>query len=1028
MIRFFAAHKTAANLLMLIFLLLGLVVVFKIRRETLPDFSKDQMQITVTYPGATAEEVEEAICQRVEEAVDKVNNIKEVVSQAREGIGTITVEMEPGANFQQFQNDIKTEVEAIDNFPDLVDKPVIKPLNRSDRVLSIAITGPMALADLKAYCEQIKTKLKRMPDVSQIEIQGFSQHQFKVKIAQKTLMAYGLDIQDIADTISNQNTNLPAGTLKTNEQDFSIRFNDRRRTIRELKNMTVIAGGAGAEIKLGDIAEIVDDFENAEDKIIFNGKRAGMLVITKPKSKDSLTIYDEVKEFLAKERKIKPAGVNFYITNNVSSIVRDRLELLVKNGSQGIILVFLVLWLFFNLRFSFWVAMGLPISFLGAIYFINLAGISLNMISMVALLIAIGLLMDDAIVISENIATHLGRGKAPLEAAVTGTREVGIGVLSSFATTVCVFGALFGITGDVGKILRVIPMVLTLVLMVSLVEAFLILPNHLAHSLSNTANNKPPNRIRIKIENTIEWARNNIIGNLASKAIPHRYFFIGCVLAVFIISVGMVAGGILKFRLFPDLDGDTVVARVLMPQGTPLEKTERIADKLVKALEKVNAKYKKVQPGKQDLIQNISTQFNVNTDAGESGAHVVTVAADMLPGNERRTSINDTIAAWRRETGKIPGVINLTFKDFQPGPGGSPVDIQIKGNDLKQLKRASIEIQGKLKLYSGVHDITDDMRPGKTELVLKLKPGAMKEGLSSLIIASQLRAAYHGKVADELQIGTESYEISVKLADARKDNIKLFDNFFVKRQDGRQVPLSAVTSIETDRGFAAISRQDGVRTVTIKAELDRRKANSQEIINDLRQNFLPALCKKYPGIWTDFGGETEESKETGASMGQSFVLGIIGIFILLSFQFKSYAEPLIVMMAIPLAVIGVIWGHLLMGASLCMPSMMGFISLAGIVVNDSILLMEFIKIKVNEGHEVIDAAISASKARFRPVMLTSITTIAGLLPLLAERSMQAQMLIPLAISIVFGLAASTVMVLFVVPSLYMIYQDWQGNK
>ena len=1025
MISFFVKHKTAANLLMAIFLLLGIFFVFQIRRETLPDFSKDQVKITAVYPGATAEEVEEAVCQRIEDAVDKVNNVKEVISLAQEGLGSVTIEMESGESFQQFQNDIKTEVEAINNFPDLVEKPVIKPLNRTDLVLSIAVTGPMSVSDLKAYCEQLKDKLKRMPEISQVGIKGFSQHQFKIEIPQKVLMAYGLSIPDLAKTISEQNTNLPAGTLKTDERDFSIRFNDRRRTIRELKNITVIAGSSGAEIKLGRIAKISDDFEQDEDKLLFNGKRAGILEITKPKSKDSLKIYDEVQEFLEHERLIKPAGVNFYITNNVASIIRSRLDLLVNNGIQGIILVFLVLWLFFNLRFSFWVAMGLPVSFLGAMFFINAFNISLNMISMVALLIAIGLLMDDAIVISENIATHVARGKKAVQAAIDGTKEVSVGVLASLATTICVFGALFGVEGDVGKILRVIPIVLTIVLLVSMVEAFLILPNHLSHSLDKHRLDNSPSRLRAKINSVIEQIRSNVIGKLAGKAIPHRYMFIACVAGVFIASIGLVAGGIVKFRLFPDVDGDTIVSRVLMPQGTPLSKTEKIAKRIVDALDVVNERYKKDQPGGKDLIENASVQFNLNTDAGESGAHVVTVSADLLPGDVRRTSVNDIVACWRKASGKIPSVISLSFKDFQPGPGGSPVYVRLKGSDLKTLKRASIELQKKLKNYSGVFDITDDMRPGKMELILKLKPGALKEGLTSSTIASQLRAAYHGSVADEVQIGDEAYEICVKLSDVRKDNIKYFDNFFIKMNDGRQIPLHAVCSIKSGRGFAGISRKDGIRSVSVKAEVDRKKANAAEIVADLRANYLPGLCKRYPGIWTDFEGETKESKETGSSMGRSFLIGIIGIFILLSFQFRSYAEPLIVMIAIPLAIIGVIWGHMLMNVSLCMPSMMGFISLSGIVVNDSILLMEFIKIKVKDGHNVENAAIEASMARFRPVMLTSLTTIAGLLPLLAEKSMQAQILIPLAISIVFGLAASTVMVLFVVPSLYMIYQDWR---
>ena len=601
----------------------------------------------------------------------------------------------------------------------------------------------MSLSDLKTYCEQLKDKLQRMPEINQIEIKGFSQHQFKIEIPKRVLMAYGLSVKDIAKTISGQNTNLPAGTLKTNERDFSIRFNDRRRTVRELNDIAVITGRSGAEIKLGHIAKISDDFEKDEDKLLFNGKRAGLLEITKPKSKDSLKIYDEVNVFLEKEKKIKPSGVSFYITNNVASAVRDRLDLLVNNGMQGIVLVFLVLWLFFNFRFSFWVVMGLPISFLGALIFIDMLNISLNMLSMVALLIAIGLLMDDAIVIAENIASHIARGKKAVEAAVDGTKEVAVGVLASLATTVCVFGALFGVAGDVGKILRVVPIVLTIVLLVSMVEAFLILPNHLAHSLAKN-NLHSPSRLRIKINNVIDWVRVNIIGRLAGKAIPHRYMFIACVFATFVVSIGLVAGGIVKFRLFPDVDGDTIVSRVLMPQGTPLDKTEKIAKKIVKALDIVNEHYKKDQPGQKDLIEGIAVQFSLNTDAGESGAHVVTITADLLPGSKRRTSVNDVVAYWRKVTGKIANVISLSFKDFSPTPGGIPIDIRLKGKSLARLKQASLELQKKLKNYSGVYDITDDMRPGKMELILKLKPGALKEGLTSSIIASQLRAAYHG--------------------------------------------------------------------------------------------------------------------------------------------------------------------------------------------------------------------------------------------------------------------------------------------
>ena len=758
-------------------------------------------------------------------------------------------------------------------------------------------------------------------------------------------------------------------------------------------------------------------------KLFSTAKEPEFSKFQKPKVKMPLLFSMRLKSFWKTKKKLNQTELTFTLHRMYLQLLEIDLHYLLRMVFRGLYLVFLTLWLFLSFRFSFWVSMGLPVSFLGALFFMKIMNISINMISMVALLIAIGLLMDDAIVISENIATHLSKGKKPIDAAVDGVKEVATGVISSFLTTVFVFGSLATISGTMGKILRVIPIVLIIVLIVSLIEAFFILPNHLAHSLKNN-NFSNRNRVRIKLNNIIEWVKNNLVAKFSSRVIKHRYLFTGILIAIFIISIGMIAGGILKFRVFPDLDSDIIAARVLLPQGTPLSKTEKIVNQLTNALKQTNKHFTPEQPNSNNLVENISVQYNTNTDAGESGAHVVTVSADLLSGDNRTTSVNNILSYWREETGSIPEVISLTFKDFQPGPAGTPIDLRIMGNDLDELKKASIKLQQHLHTYEGIHDITDNMRLGKPEIILTLKPGAMKEGLTSKNIADQLRAAYHGKIADEILLGPESYEINVKLTDLSTDNIKKFDNFYIRLNNGKQVPLNSVTSLKTGRGFAKIYRKDGVRNIAIKAEVDRTKANISEIINDLNSNFIPELQKSYPNLWINHEGETKEGAETGDSMIRAFLFGILGIFILLSFQFKSYIEPLIVMAAIPLAIIGVIWGHIILGITFCMPSAIGFISLAGIVVNDSILLVEFIKIKIKEGFDLKAAAIEASKARFRPVMLTSITTIAGLLPLMAERSMQAQILIPLAVSIVFGLAASTFLVLFVVPTLYMIYKDY----
>ncbi|MCP4345232.1 MAG: efflux RND transporter permease subunit [Desulfobacterales bacterium] len=1022
MIRFFAHHPTAANLLMLIFIVMGVFSISSIRRETFPDFSADKVEVRVLYPGATAEEVEETICQRIEDVVDGINYVEEISSDARESVGTVTVEMQQGNDLRQFIEDIKTEVEAIGDFPDQAEDPVIKELGRTGQVISIAVTGPMSPPDLKAYCENIKKRLQQEDEISLVTIQGFSDHQIRIQIPGQTLMQYGLSIADIADEVSRQSVDLPSGSIETSEREILIRFKDERRTPMEFEDLVVIAGKTGAEIRLGDIALIRDVFELEEDKIYFNGQRAGLLQITKNKSEDALKVVDAVKAFLEKEEKAKPPKVQFTLTQDLSSIVRDRLYLLGVNGLQGLLLVFFTMWLFFSFKFSFWLAMGLPVSFLGAFFFIPHINYSLNMLTMVGLLIALGLLMDDAIVISENIASHLKKGKSPFQAAVDGTDEVKIGVLSSFLTTVCVFGPISFLEGSLGKILMVMPVILILVLCVSLVEAYCILPCHLAHALKNYDPEKQ-GRFRTKFDASVEWTRNNVMGRIVDFAVSWRYVFVGLTVAVFIISVGMMASGILKFQAFPDIDGDVIEARVLMPQGTPLARTEAVVKRLTDALDKVDKEFTPRQPGQQNLIKNMSVQFNKNNDAYETGPHVATINADLLNAEKRNARVDDVLNLWREQAGNIPDVIFIKYTEPAVGPAGLPIEIRLKGRNLEDLKAAALKTQNWFSRFKGVFDVFDDLRPGKPEVRIRMREGAASTGLNAQMVASQLRTAYYGKTVSEIQLGPESYEIDVRLRDEDQDSLADLEYFHVTLPGGKQIPIGSVAVLEAGRGYARIARVNGQRTVTVQGNIDPKIANSAELIRIFRKELLPEIEKQFPSVRVAVEGESKESGKTGASMRNGLAVGLIGIFILLSFQFRSYVEPLIVMVAIPFALIGVVWGHMLMGLDLCMPSMMGFISLAGIVVNDSILLVEFIKIKRREGQAISEAACNASRERFRAVMLTSLTTVAGLTPLLSEKSMQAQILIPLAASIIFGIMASTVLVLVVVPSLYTILGD-----
>ncbi|QTA91341.1 efflux RND transporter permease subunit [Desulfonema magnum] len=1022
MIRFFANHPTAANLLALIFIVMGVFSLSSLRRETLPDHSADQVEVRVVYPGATAEDVEQAICQRIEDVVDGVNYVEEVRSEAREGMGSVVIEMQEGKDFRQFIEDIKTEVEAIDDFPEQAEIPVIRELGRTDQVISIAVTGPMSPRDLKAYCEDLKTRLQMEDEISLVTIQGFSDHQIRIQIPGQTLMQYGLSVTDIADVISRQSVDLPAGTIETSAQEILIRFTDERRSPREFESLVVVAGASGAEIRLGDIAEISDVFELDEEKIIFNGQRAGLLQITKTKSEDALKIVDALSLFLEKEEKLKPPAVQFTLTQDVSSIVRDRLLLLVRNGWQGLILVFLTMWLFFSFKFSFWVAMGLPVSFLGAFFFIPHINYSLNMLTMVGLLIALGLLMDDAIVIAENIATHLRKGKSAIRAAIDGTGEVKVGVLSSFLTTLCIFGPISFTEGAIGKVLKVMPVVLILVLAVSIVEAFCILPNHLAHSLKHYDPDSQ-GRLRRRFDGAVEWMRENILGRVVDFAVGWRYLFVGLTVAAFILSVGMIISGNLKFQAFPDIDGDVIEARVLMPQGTPLTRTEAVVKRITTALEKVNTEFTPLQPGQESLVKNVSVRYNKNMDAYESGPHVVTINADLLKAENRNARVDDVLNKWRKNIGDIPDIIFMKFTEPAIGPAGLPIEISVKGDNLEELKAAALEMQSWFSQFEGVFDVFDDLRPGKPEMRIRMREGAAGMGLNAQMLATQLRTAYYGKTVNEIQVGDESYEIDVRLRDEDQNTLADLEYFHVTLPGGKQVPIGSAAILESGRGYARIARVDGQRAVTVQGNIDPHMVNAAEIIRMFKTEFLPDFEKQYPLVRVDIEGESKESGKTSASMRRGFLIGLIGVFVLLSFQFRSYVEPFVVMIAIPFALIGVVWGHILMGLELCMPSMMGFISLAGIVVNDSILLVEFLKTRRREGQAIPDAARHASRERFRAVMLTSLTTIAGLLPLLSERSLQAQILIPLATSIVFGLLASTVLVLIVVPSLYAILGD-----
>ena len=1022
MIKWFTGHPTAANLLMIVIVLLGLQALPDLQRESFPQIQNDKVSIVVAYPGAVAEDIEDALCRRIEDALESISEIDEMQCEASENKASATAVMIEGGDMDRFLDDVKSSIDAINDFPDSAETPVIEEKGRTDGVISIAITGPNDVALLKAYAEDVKLRLLAVADISNVLIKGFSDHQISVEISAASLRQFGLSLSDIATAMQNQSVNLPAGRVQGNSGDVLIRFDDQSKSVEQVGAIVIVSSKSGAFIRLRDIATIVDRFEDAENKIYFNNERAAILDITKTKSQDILKALSDIKTFVDKENAQLPKGIQLTLTQDKASVVQERLDMIISNGLQGVIMVFLALWLFFSWRYSFWVTMGLPVSFLGALFLLPFFGITINMISLVGLLIGIGLLMDDAIVISENIAAQLEKGENAVNAAIKGAQQVMPGVISSFATTLMIFGSLAFITGEIGQILRVMPIVLIVVISVSLIEAFFILPNHLSHSLENVKSQTTP-RFRIAFEKAFSTLREKYFGRLIDAAVTYRYATLGIVIMMLLMAVAVPMSGYLKFVGFPASDGDIVEARLLLPQGTPLALTERRVEKIHQAALHASKQFAGAQPDGRDLVANTTIIYSENPDAYESGAHVARIIVDLLSSDVRGTTINEFRSAWRKEIGQQADVLALKFSQPAAGPGGRAIEVRLKGENIQELKKASLELQNWLRQYQGVIDVSDDTRPGKTEIRVHLKDSAGVFGVSAKQVANQIRAAFQGITIDEFPLGAETFEVDLKLAKKDRETIQNLQKLTITGPNGSQIPLLNLASFEQVRGWARINRIDRQRTVTVFGDVITEQANAQEILALAATKLYPQFAQKYPSVVIDVKGASNNSAETGKSIVQNILMGLIGLYLLLSFQFKSYLEPITVLILIPASFIGVVVGHVVMGLDLTMPSIIGMASLFGVVVNDSILLVEFIREEHKKGTDLITAAKKAGRARFRPILLTSVTTIAGLAPLLLETSVQAQILVPMATSLAFGLTFATITALFLVPALYCILYE-----
>jgi multidrug efflux pump subunit AcrB len=1030
-ITWMAHNHVAANLLMMIFIVGGFIMGLAIKQEVFPELELDLIQITVAYPGAGPEEVEDGIILKIEENLSSLTGIKEIKSTAAEGMGSITVEVLEEEDTDLILQDVKSEVDRITTFPEDAEKPIITKIVNRREVVSVVVYGNAPERSLREHAEAIREDLLAMPEITQVELRGVRPYEISIDVDEDTLQRYGLTLGRLAERIRKASVDLPGGTVKSIGGELLIRTKEKRYKGTEYADITVIENSDGTEVKLGDIADIRDEFRETDESSSFDGLPSAMVAVFRVGKQKPLEVADITKRYVEQKRLSLPDSIRISVWNDFTEYLKSRRNLLLRNAFLGLILVFLVLGLFLRIRLALWVMLGIPISFLGALLVMPSLDVSINMLSLFAFILALGIVVDDAIVVGENVFTHRKMGKPYMTASVEGAIEVARPVIFSVLTTVAAFLPLIFVTGIMGKFIKTIPFVVIPILIVSLIESLLILPAHLSmRSTVGSSNGVVAFVTRVRT-GFGTWLEDFIAGpykRFLSACIRNRHTTLTVSIAILLISIGIVGGGIVKFHFMPEVEGDLITASIKMPIGTPVEETAKAQDYVVRRAQKLVEEYDKDLPEGKSILQHIystvgSTILYGHAGEGTSTAPNLAEVAVLLTQSEQREISSEEIAnKWRNLARDVPGAESITIISNLVR-FGADIDIQLAHDDFNVLERAKERIKNTLSQYPGVSDISDNYSKGKRELKLKLKPEARTLGITEEDLGRQVRSAFYGAEALRIQRGRNEVKVMVRYPEEDRKSLGGLESMRIRTRDGQELPFYQAAYIYEGRGFSQINRTDRKRVINVTARVDSKTANADEILLDLKNTILHDLMIDYPGIVYDLEGEEKERRESMGSMGKGFMMAFLLIYALLAIPFRSYIQPLIIMFSIPFGFVGALLGHLIMGFNLSILSLFGIVALTGVVVNDSLLLIDFINKKRENGLGLFQAVIDSGQRRFRPIVLTSLTTSLGLTPMILERSVQAQFLIPMAISLGFGILFATFITLLIVPSLYVILED-----
>ena len=1031
MIDWFARNPVAANLLMVFIIVSGLIGLFNIRGETFPEIELDMVSIQVPYLGAAPEEVEEGVCIRIEEAIQGIDGIEQITSTADEGSGTVLVEVGLGADTRRVLDDIKSNVDAIETFPEETEKPIITEMLARFRVVDIAVSGEADEFTLKAIAERVRDDLAAQPGISLVEFASARPYEISIEVSEDALRRHGLTFDDVAMAVRRSSLDLPGGSVRADSGEILLRTIGQAYRGAEFERLVVLARPDGTRLRLGDVATVVDGFAETDQFGRFDGRPTMLVSIFRTGEQSDMEIARAVDDYMARAQVTLPEGIALTVWMNQADILIDRLSLMLRSGVMGFALVFVMLALFLELRLAFWVSLGIPISFLGAIMLMPVMDVTANVVSTFAFIMVLGIVVDDAIIVGENIHRHQQRDPDRLRASIAGAQEIATPVTFAVLTTVAAFSPLLFVPGMMGKMMIFVPMVVIPCLLFSLVESLNILPAHLGHR--RQGGRGLWHWFQSHFADGLERFIDRVYRPVLALGLRWRYLSLAVGLSTLVVTGGMVAAGWIAFHFFPSPEATVISASITMPLGTPPSATSDAIQQLEDGAERLRQEV--LEQAGIDVIRHVYAAVGDQPMGGDgpgpfralggaSSGHLGQVMLELVPPDSRPQRAEELNNRWRELTGPIPQATELTYT-ASAATAGSDVDVMLVGPDVAQMQAAAERLKQHLRAYTGVYDITDSFRAGKEEIKLGITPAAETLGLTLQDLGRQVRQAFYGEETQRIQRGRDDIRVMVRYPADQRRSLGDLEGMRIRTPEGGEVPFSHVAVVEPGRGFASIKRVDRNRAINVMASVDETVTSTGTVNGYLASNVLPQVLAEHPGVRYEFEGVQAEQRDAIGGLQTGFTLAMFGIFALLAIPLKSYIQPLIIMSAIPFGFVGAVWGHVIMGENVSLMSTMGIVALSGVVVNDSLVMVDFINRQRRRGGSVLQAVQEAGAARFRPILLTSLTTFAGLAPLLFEQSTQADFLKPMAISLAFGVVFATFITLILVPTSYMILEDFK---